>query len=158
MKTRVWWRKDPDWKFIADLAVDSIPTGVYNITIKAKNYPDQVIKTAIERNETTIESIVMSRKGKASLIGNVWNGSFDNPVSKVKVFIKPPPNFKQPHVTTDENGQFKISEMRPGKYKLMVVGKLGLYTKTEYKEIRVTKNGVSTADIVLREFYTKKKR
>ena len=40
----------------------------------------------------------------------------------------------------------------------MVVGKLGLYTKTEYKDIRVEKDEVSTADIVPREFYSKKKK
>lgn len=158
MRSSLQWKKDPDWKYIANIRVKNIPTGVHNVTIKSQSYPDTVLKTAIEKNDITVESIAMSRKGKASLIGNVWNGNFESPVSKVKVFIKPPPNFKQPHVTTDKNGQFKITEMRPGKYKLMVVGKLGLYTKTEYKDIRVEKDEVSTADIVLREFYSKKKK
>lgn len=153
---RVKWVKHPDWGKVAYMQVRGVKTGVHNVTLKAKNYPDRIIKTGIEENRTTVEEVVASEKGKGAIKGTVWVGNFERPAKNLLVFISPLPNTRQPSVRTNKDGTFTFSDMRPGKYKVWIRGGAGFYTKPYDKKLVIEPDKVTQVDIVLKEFYKKK--
>ncbi len=155
------WEKNPHWGDVATMTIAKVPTGVTNVAVKASKYPDQVIKTAIEKNQTTTEVIAASVKGRGSIEGNVWLETFDRPVPGIKVFLKPIRIPKQPVVLSDASGRFVFNELKPGNYTIFIVAGTGgsgankVFTKPYEHSITVEENGVTKVDVVLRDIFKK---
>ncbi|MDH5721341.1 MAG: caspase family protein [Spirochaetia bacterium] len=152
---KVNWKKDKDWGNVAVITFSKIPTGVHNISIKADRYPDKILKTGIEKDQTITERVVVSRNGRGSIEGHVWLGNFSNPVPNLMIFLKPIRIPKQPMVKSDKEGAFAFKELKPGNYTVFVRGGVGVFSKPYDKEITVEENKVSKIEIVLKEFFKK---
>ncbi len=150
---RLKWVQNPSWGNVAMMQVQNIPTGVHNITIQAKGYPDKIIKTGIEEGQTTVEKIPVSISGRGSITGKVWLETFDRPVPNIMVFLKPIRIPGQPTVRTDADGSFTFNELKPGEYTVFLRGGKGVYSKPYDQRITVDADRVTQIDVVLKEFF-----
>lgn len=144
------------WGQVAQITVNKIPSGVHNVTIKAGGYVDQVIKTGIEPNGTTIETITCGMNGKGAVAGKVYLENFDTAAEGFIVFIKPPPNFKKSTDTSRADGTFAFTEVKPGKYTVFLRGSARALIKQYDQEITVEADKITNLDIVLRNIFKKK--
>lgn len=144
------------WGKVAQLTLVNVPSGVHNVTIKAQGYADQVIKTGIEPNGTTIESITCGLMGKGVISGKVFLENFDQPAEGFIVFIKPLPNFKQPTSISRRDGSFAFTEVKPGKYTVFLRGSGRALIKQYDQEVTVESDKITTLDVVLRNIFKKK--
>lgn len=145
------------WGKTAQITINKIPSGVHNVTIKAGGYSDQVIKTGIEPNGTTVETLTCGLAGKGAIAGKVYLETFDQPAEGFIVFIKPLPNFKQPTSTSRKDGSFAFTEVKPGKYTVFLRGSGRALIKQYDQEITVEGDRITNLDIVLRNIFSKKK-
>jgi len=144
------------WGKTAQITVSKIPSGVHNVTIKAAGYSDQVVKTGIEPNQTTTETITCGLAGKGAIAGKVYLETFDQGAEGFIVFIKPLPNFKQPTATSRKDGSFAFTEVKPGKYTVFLRGSARAIIKQYDQEINVEADKITNLDIVLRRLVAKK--
>ncbi len=144
------------WGKAAQLTITKVPSGVHNVTIKASGYADQVIKTGIEANQTTVESITAGLAGKGIIAGKVYLETFDRPMAGFYVFIKPLPNFTQPTATSRKDGSFAFTDVKPGKYTVFLRGSARALIKQYDQEITVEPDKITNLDIVLRDIFSKK--
>ncbi|HNJ66899.1 MAG TPA: carboxypeptidase-like regulatory domain-containing protein, partial [Turneriella sp.] len=145
------------WGKTAQITLSKIPSGVHNVTIKAGGYADQVIKTGIEPNGTTVETVTCGLAGKGAIAGKVYLETFDQPAEGFIVFIKPLPNFKQPTSTSRKDGSFAFTEVKPGKYTVFLRGSGRALIKQYDQEITVEPDRITNLDIILRNIFNKKK-
>lgn len=144
------------WGKTAQLTIKNIPSGVHNVIIKAEGYADQVLKTGIEPNGTTVENIACGLAGKGVIAGKVYLETFDQPAEGFIVFIKPMPNFRQPTATSRKDGSFVFTDVKPGKYTVFLRGSARALIKQYDHEITVEPDRVTRLDIVLRNIFSKK--
>jgi hypothetical protein len=144
------------WGKTAQITINKIPSGVHNVTLKAGGYADQVFKTGIEPNGTTIETVTCGLAGKGAIAGKVYLETFDNPAEGFIVFIKPMPNFKQPTATSRKDGSFAFTEVKPGKYTVFLRGSGRALIKQYDQEITVEPDRITNLDIVLRNIFSKR--
>lgn len=145
------------WGKTAQITVGQIPSGVHNVTIKAAGYIDQVLKTGIEQNGTTVETLTCGLAGKGAIAGKVYLETFDQPAEGFIVFIKPLPNFKQPTSTSRKDGSFAFTEVKPGKYTVFLRGSGRALIKQYDQEITVEPDRITNLDIVLRNIFNRNK-
>lgn len=143
------------WGKTAQFTLTKIPSGVHNVTVKAAGYPDQVIKTGIEPNGTTTETITCGLAGKGAIAGKVYLENFDTGAEGFIVFIKPLPNFKQPTATSRKDGSFAFTEVKPGRYTVFLRGSSKALVKQYDQEINVEADKITNLDIVLRNIFAK---
>jgi hypothetical protein len=155
-KARVQYVRFGAWPRAAQLTLTGVPSGVHNVTIKAPGYVDQVIKTGIEPNGTTVETLVCGLKGKGVITGKVYLENFDQAMGGFIVFIKPLPNFKQPTATSGSDGTFAFTEVKPGKYTVFLRGSGRAIIKQYDQEINVEADKVTSLDIILKNIFSKK--
>ena len=143
------------WGKVAQLTLTQVPSGVHNVTIKAAGYADQVIKTGIEPNGTTVESITCGLMGKGVISGKVYLENFDKPAEGFILFIKPPANFKS-SATSTRDGSFAFTGVKPGKYTVFLRGSGRALIKQYDQEVTVESDKITTLDVVLRNIFSKK--
>jgi len=157
VKYRIRYRRSENWGRIAKLYVRNIPTGVHNVSIDAKKYPMQYLKTGIEKGKTTHEKIVVSRKGRGGIQGHVWAGNFETPFKKVMLMLEPL-SIHNAKAHTKKDGSFAFYNLKPGKYNIIIVGGLGHHVKPYNAEIVIKADKVSKIEIVMKVTFDAKKQ
>ncbi|RME92650.1 MAG: caspase family protein [Candidatus Hydrogenedentota bacterium] len=150
------WRKDPSWGNVAMITLSNVPTGVHTVRIQAKGYPDREFKTAVEKRGGVPERVVIARKGRGAILGHVWVGNFTQPFGGLKIFLSPIRIPHQPQVRSRKDGSFAFWELKPGRYRVFVVGGIGFFTKPYNAYVTVEPNKVTKMEIVLKETFKKK--
>lgn len=153
----VSWVNNENWGRVARLTIAKVKSGVYNVSIKANGYTDHRLKTGVEEKQTTEEDVLVSKKGRGAIRGHVWVENFSQPFANLKVFLSPVRIPKQPRVRTKEDGSFAFHELKPGKYRVFIVGGLGYFTRPYNAYVTVEPDTVSDVEIVLKETVKKGK-
>lgn len=102
--------------------LSNLTPGVYQIIAMKQNYDSTAISVSVTAGDTTIADMFMSKKDTTvtatygSLSGTILNAISSNPLQNVLVSTTPSTSV----VNTNSSGEFSISDILPGTYKIKV--------------------------------------
>lgn len=143
---------------VFSIRIDKLPAGVHQIEIRADGYPAYRNATAIVPKETAQMSVTLSLDGMGAIQGRIFYKTLDNPIEKHPIYM---PTIVDPNqrakVTTDKDGYFWFTNLKPGKYEIRASFQEEL--KLENSEIEVRSGEITKLDIILNKklSYTKTK-
>lgn len=124
--------------------ISGIAPGQYSITATLANY-QSVVKTATIQSNATANVNFTLQPNPGSVIGNVIATSTGNPIASANVSI-----FQGSHivssVTTDNNGNYLLSNLAPGQYTIVVSANL---FQNSSQGVTVVSNQTSSANFSL---------
>lgn len=143
---------------IYNVKIDNLPAGVHQIEILADQYPVYKTAAAVIPKQTTNVDAISSMDGYGAIKGRVFFKTLDNPIEKHPIFMPTIVSTNQiPKVTTDKDGTFWFTNLKPGKYEIRASFMEEM--KLENSEIHVKSGEVTTVEIILNKklSYTKTK-
>lgn len=138
--------------------IDKLPAGVHQVEIRADQYPVFKTATAVLPKQTVTVDALSSMEGFGAIRGRVFFKTLDNPIERHPIYMPTVVSTNQIFkVTTDKDGMFWYTNLKPGKYEIRASFLEEL--KLENSEIEVKAGEITNVDIILNKklSYTKTK-
>ncbi|GBF51061.1 caspase domain protein [Leptospira ryugenii] len=133
---------------VYQIKIDKLPAGVHQIEVRADNYPVFKTAAAVIAKQTTTVDINESMDGFGAIQGRVFYKTLDNPIEKHQIYMPTIVSTNQiTKVTTDKDGYFWFTNLKPGKYEIRASFMEDL--KLENAEIIVKSGEVTKVEIIL---------
>ncbi|MDZ4727983.1 MAG: caspase family protein [Leptospira sp.] len=133
---------------VYQIKIEKLPAGVHQIEVRADNYPIYKTAAAVIPKQTTTLETVESMDGFGAIQGRIFYKTLDNPIEKHQIYMPTIVSTNQIlKVTTDKDGYFWFTNLKPGKYEIRASFMEAL--KLENSEIIVKPGELTKVEIIL---------